>query len=160
MTYDEGLALFRRGRLQQLIEQLNRTSSGADSDSRLRVLLAYTLALVDDTTDAVSVLTKTTRVNANAKSLWEATLGLSSWRSRNRADAARHLLASIKIANDANDLERVAWGHLHLLRIAIENDPPTAIASILREARAAVTSAGLPYLSAYLHVCVSVVEWQ
>jgi hypothetical protein len=47
-----------------------------------------------------------------------------------------------------------------MFRQAIDGHPTQSVMTLLPEARKAVTKAGHPHLSAYLHICVSVIEGQ
>jgi hypothetical protein len=48
--------------------------------------------------------------------------------------------------------------HLHLFRFAADAQPSEALGVILPETRKAVTRAGRPSLTAYLHNCVATFE--
>jgi tetratricopeptide (TPR) repeat protein len=161
MTYEDALRLFRKGHLQALLDNFKTEANARGAEARCRILFAYTLALTDHTSPAESLTQlDNSNLTSSVRSQLESTIGVIGWRAGNRESAWQHLHAAVRWARESNDLERLAWAHLHLFRFAIEAGQPNGLPSILRDARTAVTRAAIPYLTAYLHVCVSVLEGQ
>jgi DNA-binding NtrC family response regulator/tetratricopeptide (TPR) repeat protein len=72
--------------------------------------------------------------------------------------AARHFESAIALAREADDPEELAWAHLYRFRLLIDSRPASAVSSVLPDVRRVVIKAGVPRVSAYLHICVSILE--
>ena len=163
MTFEGASRLFRQGRFRELIDAF--VSSGKVQrivDPKLRVLLAYVMALADETPLASSLASadQATHLGPSLRSQSETTVAIVAWRSGDLHTAWRHLQASVRLARESGDVERIAWAHLHWFRFAIEAQPVDVATGLLRETRSATVQAAIPYLTAYLHICVSVLEGQ
>jgi DNA-binding NtrC family response regulator/tetratricopeptide (TPR) repeat protein len=159
MTYEHGLQLFRKGHLRQLIQGVTESPHPRDLEPHVRVLLGYALALVGETNSARAVVAvEPLRLAPIVRSQLESTLGIISWRSGDPDSAWKHLNLGIQAAVESKDSERIAWAHLHLLRFVIDARPSHALTVMLPRARNAVTRAGIPSLTAYLHTCVATME--
>jgi DNA-binding NtrC family response regulator/tetratricopeptide (TPR) repeat protein len=159
MTYEHGLQLFRKGKLRQLIQGVTNGRPLHDLEPNVRVLLGYALALVGETNLArAAVAMESLRLTSTVRSQLESALGIISWRSGDSDSAWKHLNLGIQAAVESKDSERIAWAHLHLLRFVIDLRPSDALTVMLPQARNAVTRAGIPSLTAYLHTCVATME--
>ena len=159
MTYDDALKLLRRGHLRELINSFNEESQLRDADLRSRILLAYVLALTGRTSSASSILAfDVSKVPTSLRCQVEAALGIISWRSGDHDSAWTHLRCAVQQAHELRDQEWIARMHLHLFRFAVDARPLEALGVILPATRKAVTRAGRPCLSAYLHNCVATFE--
>jgi DNA-binding NtrC family response regulator len=159
MTYEHALQLFRRGHLRQLIQSVTETRRLQDLEPNIRVLLAYALALVGETSSARTVLDlEPSRLAPSVRSQFESTTGIISWRSGDLGSAWKHLNLAVQTATESKDSERIAWAQLHLLRFSIDARPSDALTVMLPRARNAVIHAGIPSLTAYLHTCVATME--
>ena len=87
-------------------------------------------------------------------------LGLISQAEGNIVVAAQHFQAGVRLAYESKDPERIAWAQLYLFRQLIDGHPTQGVMALLPEVRKAVTRAGHPHTSSYLHICVSVIEGQ
>src|SRR5215475_11125839 len=156
MTYEYGLQLFRKGKLRQLIQGVTNGRHLQDLEPNVRVLLGYALALVGETNLArAAIAMESLRFPSTVRSQLESALGIISWRSGDSDSAWKHLNLGIQAAMESKDSERIAWTHLHLLRFVIDLRPSDALTVMLPQARNAVTRAGIPSLTAYLHTCVA-----
>ena len=154
--------LFNAGELSELLRLSDFSSAAARSiDPRLRVVLAHALALTGRLTIAreLAALDAPT-VNVSIRSRAAAIVGLVEQAEGNIDAAATQFQTAIRMARESKDGERIAWAYLYLVRLLIDADRMQAVMALLPEARKAVTSAGLPHLSAYLHLCVSSLEGQ
>src|SRR6266550_4326308 len=125
MTHEDALKLFRKGHFRELIDRFKKTgNAGQDTEPNLRILLAYVLALTDDTSLATSLSNLDhSKLPPILRSQAETTLGLISWRIGNLESTWQHLHSGLRSARESGDAERVAWAHLHLFRFAIEAQP-------------------------------------
>ena len=161
--YETAAGLFREGEFLQLIEAAGSDEKQrAQLEPRCRVLVANALALIGELVEARSLAEqdKTPGLPPTVRSQAETTLGLVNWRMGDVAAALQHATTGIRLAQEANDVERLAWAHLHCLRIRIEVGPVDATLSDLPHVRRAVARAGVAAASAYLHNCVAVLEGQ
>src|SRR4030095_844570 len=159
MTYDDALKLLRRGHFRDLINFFSEQNRLRDADLRSRVLLAYVLALTGRTSSATSVLAfDVSKVPTPLRCQVEAALGIVSWWSGDHDSAWTHLRCAVQQACDLRDVEWIARMHLHLFRFAVDARPSEALGVILPGTRKAVTRAGRPSLTAYLHNCVATFE--
>jgi tetratricopeptide (TPR) repeat protein len=162
MTYDEALSLFRRGRFCELISAYHHGQLATAREASLRVLVAYVAAHTDDVSTATQLLSPIAgnQSTAAVRSQTDATLGLLSWRSGDFDNARQHFQSAVRHGRASHDDERTAWAYLHLFRFLLEAQPAESLTATLGEVRAAVIRAGVPYLTAYLHVCVATLEGQ
>src|SRR6185503_8492681 len=161
MTYQDALALVRKGQFREFIDKSTRSGNPAELDPNLRVLLAYAIELTGDKS-AASPISKidAEKLAPSIRSQLETTLGIASGYAGDHQSSWRHLQAGVRFAREANAPERLAWAYLHFLRLAIDTQPLDALLAMLREVRTAVTRAGASASTAYLHICVSTLEGQ
>src|SRR5262245_7003458 len=159
MTYDDALKLLRRGHFRDLINSFTEHNQFRDADLRSRVLFAYVLALTGRTSAASSALAfDVSKVPAPLRCQVEAALGIVSWWSGDHDSAWTHLRCAVQRASELRDVEWIARMYLHLFRFALDARPSEALGVILPGTRKAVTRAGRPSLTAYLHNCVATFE--
>src|SRR5438874_8815654 len=157
MVYEYAQQLFRTGRFRELIESFQRTGE-RESDLRVRILVSHALALCGEVKSARALVSEIQHASTLIRSQREAILGIVSWRLGETESAWKHLNSALQAALESRDPERIAWASLQLLRVAIDARPIDALSTILPRARKAVTVAGIPSASAYLHVCVGTME--
>jgi len=162
MTYEDSLKLFRKGHFRELIDGFKSTGTATrHAEPKLRILFAYVLALTDETSLAATLSNVDHSTLApSVRSQAETTIGLINWRMGDLDSTWHHLQSGLRWARESGDAERIAWAHLHLFRFAIEAQPLDVLMGLLRDVRAAVVRAAIPYLTAYLHICVSALEGQ
>jgi DNA-binding NtrC family response regulator/tetratricopeptide (TPR) repeat protein len=159
MTYDDALKQLRRGHFRELIDSFNEQIKLRDGDLRSRILLGYVLALTGRTSSASSTLAfDVSKVPTPLRCQVEAGLGIISWRSGDHDSAWTHLRRAVQQSYESRDVEWIAQMHLHLFRFAVDSRPSEALGVILPGTRKAVTRAGRPSLTAYLHNCVATFE--
>jgi DNA-binding NtrC family response regulator/tetratricopeptide (TPR) repeat protein len=159
MTYDDAVKQLRRGHFRELINSFLEQNQLRDADLRSRILLAYVLALTGRTSSASSILAfDVSKVPTPLRCQVEAALGIISWRSGDHDSAWTHLRCAVQQAYESRDMEWIAQMHLHLFRFAVDARPSEALGVILPGTRKAVTRAGRPSLTAYLHNCVATFE--
>src|SRR5262245_9764462 len=160
MTYDDALKLLRRGHFRDLISFLSQQNQLRDADLRWQVLFAYVLALTGRTSSASSALAfdNISKIPPPLRCQVEAAVGIVSWWSGDHNSAWTHLRCAVQQACELRDAEWIARMHLHLFRFAADAQPSEALGVILPATRKAVTRAGRPSLTAYLHNCVATFE--
>src|SRR5258705_8857380 len=161
MTYQDALALVRKGQFREFIDNSIRSGNPNEGDPNLRVLLAYAIELTGHQSTASPI----SRIDAeklapSVRSQLETTLGIARGHAGDQQSSWGHLQAGVRFAREANAPERLAWAYLHFLRLAIDTQPLDALLAMLREVRTAVTRAGTAASTAYLHICVSTLEGQ
>src|SRR5882672_704994 len=161
MTYADASRLFRQGRFREIIDGFKRLGSSATTDRQLSLLVAYVLALTDDTVAAAQLL----KVDTNAlapthRAQAEMTSGIISWRSGDHESALRQLQSAVRLASELQVPQLLGWASLHLFRCSIEIQTRDVVLGMLKDVRTNVTKAGDVGLTSYLHVCVAVFEGQ
>ena len=160
MTYDDALKLLRRGHFRDLISFLSQQNQSRDADLRWQVLFAYVLAVTGRTSSASSAFAfdNISKIPPPLRCQVEAAIGIVSWWSGDHDSAWTHLRCAVQQACELRDVEWIARMHLHLFRFAADAQPSEALGVILPATRKAVTRAGRPSLTAYLHNCVATFE--
>jgi DNA-binding NtrC family response regulator/tetratricopeptide (TPR) repeat protein len=163
ISYPEAERLFNAGEFSELIRVSEfGVATARNVESRTRILLTHALVMIGRLAAAreLVALDSTAGTHIAIRSRAAAILGLIDQAEGNMDSAASHFQTSIRLARESRDLERIAWAHLHLLRLFIDAHRPQSALTVLPEVRKVVTTAGLPHLSAYLHLCVSSLEGQ
>ena len=163
LSYEAAANLFRQGEFLRLID-----ASGHDHQQRRtleprhRVIIANALAVVGDLREAqyLAHLDRHPPSAAAVRSQAESTLAILSWRDGELSSALRHAQSAIQLAQESDDLERIAWAHLHRFRLLIDTGPMDKVLAALLDARKVVARAGIGQATAYLHTSVSVLEGQ
>ncbi|MBI4887348.1 MAG: sigma 54-interacting transcriptional regulator [Acidobacteria bacterium] len=96
----------------------------------------------------------------SVRSQAESAIATVNWRRGDLASAIRHAQSAVYLAQESREVELTAWAYLHLLRLLIESGPISNVLTALNDARRTVNRAGVPAATAYLHICVSVLEGQ
>jgi tetratricopeptide (TPR) repeat protein len=162
-NFEAASRLFRDGEYLALIQASGRTDAErAAHEPRHRVLLANSLALIGQLESAqrLAELDRHPPASLSIRSQAESTLCVVERRLGNHNAAQRHAQAALLYAQESNDTERIAWAQLHLFRLLIEIGPADKALSALADTRRLVAKAGSNDASAYLHICVSVLEGQ
>ena len=125
-------------------------------------MFANALALVGDLDGArrLANLDDNDTGSLSVRSYSNLTLGLIAWRRGQIESARNYLHASVRLAHESKDLWRIGWSHLYLFRFMIDTYPIDVVLAALPEVRRIVTRVGLPHVTAYLHISVSVLEGQ
>ena len=162
-NYEAARRLFRDGEYLALIQSSGRTHAERSAhEPRHRVLLANSLALVGQLESAqrLAEIDRHPPASLSVRSQAESTLCVVERRLGNHNAAQRHAQAGLLLAQESNDVERTAWAQLHLFRLLIEIGPLDKALASLNDTRRLVAKAGSNDASAYLHICVSVLEGQ
>jgi DNA-binding NtrC family response regulator/tetratricopeptide (TPR) repeat protein len=163
LSYETAARLFTEGNLLELIEAAGTTEAERRSlEPRHRVVVANALALVGELEEAqrLAQLDCRSATTPAIRSQAEWTLGLAKWRAGDISVALEHARIAIRLANDSKEPARIAWAHLHWLRLLVDSGPIDAIMAALTDVRRVVARAGVPQATAYLHSCVAVLEGQ
>jgi DNA-binding NtrC family response regulator len=155
--------LFNAGEFSELLRVSQfGPASARGIDSRTRILLTHALALTGQlaTAKELALLDTTVASTTAIRSRAALILGLVNQAEGNVVLAAQQFQTAVRLANDSADPERIAWALLFLFRQLIDGHPTQNVATLLPEVRRAVTKAGVPHATAYLHSCVSVLEGQ
>jgi DNA-binding NtrC family response regulator len=162
LAYQTGRELFERGEFGELLRQIAKESQPRKmTDGRLRVLVAHAFALTGDLKKAQEFanLSEVSSISPAVAAEAEAVLGLVGERTGRSTEAIQHYQSALHLAAEAADSNVAAWAQLHLFRFLCEARPIETDAMV-PEVRRVVARAGSPTLTAYLHVCLSVIEGQ
>ena len=162
-TYETAYKLFRDGEFLALTHASGRTSAErAAHEPRLRVTVANALALIGQLESAgrLAELDRHPPTPPNVRSQAESALCVIQRRLGNHLAALQHAQTAVFLSQESNDPERTAWAHLNLFRLLIEIGPLDKALASLADVRRFVAKAGSNDASAYLHICVSVLEGQ
>ena len=163
LSYEAAARLFRQGEFLQLIRGSGRDEHERRAlEPRHRVILANALALVGQLDEAkrLAEMDRQPPLAAVTRSQAESTLAIVNQRGGDHGSAVCHAKSAASLAEESNDPERMAWAHLHLFRLLIEVGPIGKVLAALPDVRRSVARAGANQTSAYLHMCVSVLEGQ
>ena len=161
ISLSEAERLFSAGEFSELLRLSDVTPAIARTvEPRTRIVLTHALALTGRLAVAreFAALDSTPATSLSIHSRAAAIVGLIEQAEGNIDTAAKQFQTAIRLARESRDPERIAWGYLHLVRLLIDAHRTQAVMALLPEARKVVTNAGLPHLSAYLHLCVSSLE--
>jgi DNA-binding NtrC family response regulator/tetratricopeptide (TPR) repeat protein len=92
------------------------------------------------------------------RSACELVLARLAWADGDIDQAIAGLQRSIRIADDEQNLERLAWAELRLLLMLSDRSGPNAVAPALSELRTHVVKSGQPALVAALHIHIAETE--
>ncbi len=163
ISQSEAERLFGAGEFSELVRLSEFAPVTARAlDSRTRIVLTHALALTGQLALAKELvsLDTTSASIPSVRSRAALILGLIDQAEGNVVTAAHHFQSAVRLAHESGDTERIAWAQLHLFRQLVDGHPTQGVMALLPEVRKAVTRAGLPHASAYLHVCVSILEGQ
>jgi DNA-binding NtrC family response regulator/tetratricopeptide (TPR) repeat protein len=162
LTYETAKALIDRGEfgeLRSLAEPLLARDS--ELDPMLRVLVAHALVHAGNGTRALSLMSSLdieSRAIRRIRSRARLVLGLANRSQGLMTRALEEFQRALHIAQEQGAVEDAAWAHLHLFRQLIDGHPVDLAPAMLPAVRMAVTKAGSPHASAFLHMCVAVLE--
>jgi DNA-binding NtrC family response regulator/tetratricopeptide (TPR) repeat protein len=162
LTHADIERMFVLGRYAELIRatRFNPTTA-AGFEAPTRVMLTQTLAFTGDFEQAKRLASlDAEHPNLKVRSQAHSTLGIVHDASNDLPGARHHHQAAVRFAQEANDSEQLAWAQLYFFRSLIESQPAAVVLAQLPLVRAAVTRAGNPQASAYLHVSVAAFEGQ
>ena len=160
-THLDATRLFGAGEFLELLRLSGFTRALAPSlEARTRIILTHALAFTGQYAVAreLVALDVTSQPSLGIRSRAQCILGIIEAAEGNMALASNHFHAAVHLAREALDSEQVAWAYLYLFRLLIDGQPTHAVMGLLPEVRRAVTNAGLPHLTAYLHLSVSALE--
>lgn len=162
LTYEAATSLFREGQFLQLVDASGQKEERRALEPRLRVIVANALVFLARLEEAKTLaeLDRYAPTAAGVRSQAESALAGANWRAGDVDSATRHAQAAAHFASESGESERIAWAQLQLFRIMIECSPIHNALGILPDVRRIVTRAGIGQASAYLHICVSVLEGQ
>ena len=125
-----------------------------------RVLLAHAAFYVGRTTTAFEIASRENvpKSSAAIRAECEAVLGLLKKRRADWSGTVGHFQSAFHWAKESRVPLLVGWSSLRLFRALAEVGPIDSLAAMLIEVRKAVTRAGDPHLSAYLHDSLALME--
>ena len=162
LNYEAAAKLFREGEFLQLIRASGHQEERHALEPRHRVILANALALVGELTEAqrLAEIDRHPTAPPSVRSQAELTLAMVSWRDGDLNSAVRLAQSAVHLAQESNEPERIAWAYLHLFRLLAEGGPIETVLGALPDVRRAVARAGVGQATAYLHLCVAILEGQ
>jgi DNA-binding NtrC family response regulator len=163
LSYDSALQLFRGGEYGAIATSVTPASQlKAEVDPRLKILVAHSLARVGRPAEARDLLgTETAHLpTPGLKSAAHIALGLANRSLGELERAITHLQQAVRLAFEDRDPERIAWAQLYLLRHSIDDGDIDVGQAMVQTVRMAVTRAGSPQATAYLHVTTAALEGQ
>ena len=162
-SYEAAKALFRLGEFGELLRSVQPSSTGSKrTDPQHQILIAEALVLSGDYARAAEFvgLVEHSSASQDLRPKTEMVRGLIASSQGSIPRALEHFRTALRLADEAHDLDTAAWAHVRLFRFMIEGHPASALASALSDARRSVLRAGDAQISAYLHLCVAVLEGQ
>ena len=163
LSYDAALQLFQSGEYGAIATSVAPGHQlRSQADSRLKILVAHSLARVGRPTEAKDLIGADTShlPSAGLQSAAHIALGLA-YRSLGELDRAiTHLHFAVRLALEDGDPEKIAWAQLYLLRHSIDDGDIEVGQAMVQAVRMAVTRAGSPQATAYLHVTTATLEGQ
>jgi DNA-binding NtrC family response regulator len=162
LSRDVATTLFREGKFRELVELSGSEKTRAALDIPERTILSTALAFLGhfDEAERLASLTSDASISILARSQSESTFAIVKWRRGLVSGAIRHAQSALRFAQDSQNSERIAWAHVHLFRLLIEGGCSDNALAMLPEVRRGVAHAGIGQVSAYLHLCVAVLEGQ
>jgi DNA-binding NtrC family response regulator len=153
--------LFTRGELKELVRLVDQREPPAQAlEPNTRIIVAHAFAIMGEW-DRACVLAEVecrSPTSLAIHSRAESIMGLVRKGEGNFAAAVNHFRASLRYARESRDAERIAWSQLHLFRFLMENHPIDVVTAMVPELRRVVAKAGLPQVTAYLHLSISVFD--
>jgi DNA-binding NtrC family response regulator len=162
-SYEAASKLFRDGDFLSLVQGSGRTYDDRKAlEPRQRVMLAHALAFLGqfDAAEQLAELDRYAPTTPAVRSQAESVLSIIRRRHSDLVAAVKHAQSAVFLAQESGDSERIAWAHLRLFRLLAEIGPLDKTLTSLADARRAVVKAGKSDITAYLHICVSVLEGQ
>jgi len=162
LDYESLLPLFRKGEFGVLAKEAGSIGDARPIDPRVRVLIAHALVRVGRANQAQHLLPDDFLAlsHPRLRSLAHVTLGLASRSVGNFDDALIHFRLATKLAQEHGEPEDNAWAQLHLLRHVADDSNEDLSRAMIPIVRLAVTKAGIPQVTAYLHVVIGALEGQ
>ena len=162
LDYESLLYLFRKGEFGVLAKEAVAIADARPLDPRARILIAHALVRVGLANQAQHLLPNefVALSPPKLKSQAHVTLGLASRSVGEFDDALAHFRLAVKLAQEHGDSEEIAWAQLHLLRHAADDADDGLSRAMIPMVRLAVTKAGVPQVTAYLHVVIGALESQ
>jgi len=163
LSYEAAAKLFRDGEFLELVRASGHGQNERKAlEPRHRVILSQALALVGKLKEAESLveMDRHPPLPTDVRSQAEGTLALLKARDGDLNAALRHAQSAVHLAQESNDLERIAWAYLHFFRLLVDTGPIDKVLAALPDVRRVVARAGVSQATAYLHTCVAVLEGQ
>jgi tetratricopeptide (TPR) repeat protein len=162
-NYEAASRLFRRGEFLSLVQAAGRNHTERKTlDPCVRVIVANALALIGELEDAEQLagLDRNPPTPPAIRSQAESTFCVIQRRIGNHIAALQHAQSAVFLAQESSEVDRIAWAQLHLFRVLVEIGPFDKAVASLPDTRRLVAKAGNNDATAYLHICVSVLEGQ
>jgi DNA-binding NtrC family response regulator len=160
LSYESALRLFRAGMFAALAKPFEHAGpNDSRLDPEVRGLIAHALVRLGRSTRARSLVAETLeRGSPSVRIAGHIVFGLSSRSVGAFADALAHLQLAVRLAQEHSDSEVVAWAHLHLLRHLVDGGNAGLVQAMIPNVRTAVSRAGSPQATAYLHAVIATIE--
>ena len=161
ITFELAERLFTRGELNELVRLVAEREPAAQTlEPNTRVIVAHAFAIMGEWNRAcvLAELECRSPTSPAVQSRAESIMGLVRKGQGNFSAAMRHFRSGLRVARESGNAECIAWSHLHLFRFLIENHPIDAVTAMVPDLRRVVTKAGLPQITAYLHLSIAVFD--
>lgn len=153
--------LFRRGEFVALLAEYSDVASEkSHSSADIRLTVAHAAAITGDLAAARRLASSRLGRSASTEELArsELVLGIASERVGDITIAQEHYERGITTLGPGSGGALEAWLRLHRFRLALERDSKESLKATLLALRRLVVRVADPQVTAYLHMCVSVLE--